>query len=149
MKVHTEGAFHIGFRQLSEGVYGVGFDRNIDNSDKNHFFSPSTSSWYESSFEGSLMIRPIYSTSYDSHLGIEEISSLSTTKPKVILFPNPVGDVLNIESDKLIESVRIIDFTGKIILETDSLRIDVGSLQSGMYFVQINNGQNLHKIIKK
>lgn len=145
-KVHVNGTFHIGFKQLSNGIYGVGFDRNINNSDKNHFYSPSTESWATSSYEGTLMIRPIYSTSYDAYLGVPETQSISNN---VLLYPNPVFDILNINSETEIEQVIIMDYTGKVVLTSDNGRIDVSNLTPGLYFAQINGQGTLSKFIKK
>jgi hypothetical protein len=63
------------------------------------------------------------------------------------IFPNPVADFLEL---KLLPSVpledkisRIFDISGKLILQTDlksrASKIDVKHLQSGLYFLQIDN----------
>lgn len=146
MKVHVNGPFHIGFKQLSSGVYGLGFDRNIDNSDKNHFFSPAFETWNQSSFSGSFMIRPVFSTSYDSYLGVPEVEH---ERREMVLYPNPVKDILNINFENKIESVTIIDYTGKVVLRSELERIDVSHLTSGLYFVQVNESGKLGKFIKE
>lgn len=146
MKVAIDGPFHIGFMQLSGGIYGVGYDRNIDNSDKNSFYSPATASWSGSSFTGSLLIRPVFSTSYDAYLGVPEIKK---PENQITLYPNPTNDILNVKCDFEIDQVRVIDFTGQVVLSCQEKQIDVRSLSPGVYFLQINEVMALQKFIKK
>ena len=79
------------------------------------------------------------------------------TKPfewsnNVSIAPNPVDDVLNIQSSTPIQSVTLTDVTGKIVLkENASANIAVGHLQKGMYFatIQTDSGSTVKKFIKK
>ncbi len=64
------------------------------------------------------------------------------------LYPNPAHDhlLLNCESFNQIKSMKIIDVTGKVMIETpikyQTSNINVSKLQPGIYFVQVhqNNG---------
>ncbi|MFN5224287.1 MAG: S8 family peptidase [Bacteroidota bacterium] len=71
--------------------------------------------------------------------GIEPIGSSNS---QLMVSPNPVRDLLqfNIGNEKRIESVRILDVTGRDILFNDALNgtIDVSSLPAGTYFLQVN-----------
>jgi len=71
--------------------------------------------------------------------GIEPIESSNS---QLMVSPNPVRDLLqfNIGNEKRIESVRILDVTGRDILFNDALNgtIDVSSLPAGTYFLQVN-----------
>ncbi|MCX8532282.1 T9SS-dependent choice-of-anchor J family protein [Chryseobacterium luquanense] len=66
-------------------------------------------------------------------------------------YPNPVSDILNINSDSKIKSVKIYDLSGKNVLETEKSSINVSGLTSGTYIVtaQTENGIQSSKIIKK
>jgi Glycosyl hydrolase catalytic core/Carbohydrate binding module (family 6)/Secretion system C-terminal sorting domain len=63
------------------------------------------------------------------------------------IYPNPVTDILNIQSDDLIPeaTVSIINQTGIVMLTkefqrgTNSMSIDVSNLISGFYFVKVKN----------
>jgi hypothetical protein len=71
--------------------------------------------------------------------GIEPIESSNS---QLTVSPNPVRDFLqfNIGNEKRIESVRILDVTGRDILFNNDLNgtIDVSSLPAGTYFLQVN-----------
>lgn len=74
----------------------------------------------------------------------------------IVIFPNPVTDILHIEngpSSEIIESVAVYDSTGKKIkISIPGDQIDMSGLRSGMYFVRarLNDGKNVYgKIILK
>lgn len=72
----------------------------------------------------------------------------------VKIFPNPVHDFVNIESDKNFISYEVIDESGKVILKNDlkGSKIDISRLGSGIYFIKLkslNNETNIVKFIKK
>lgn len=56
-----------------------------------------------------------------------------------VLYPNPVKDILSIESEKPFLEVRIFDFTGKRIVPVwlNDSTIDLQWLPQGLYFVQL------------
>lgn len=71
----------------------------------------------------------------------ENTSSISTLEStKFNVYPNPVSNVLHIETVKEIEVVRIISPEGKIILETlYSNEINVEGLQPSVYYIEIES----------
>jgi hypothetical protein len=56
-----------------------------------------------------------------------------------VLYPNPVKDILSIESEKPLLEVRIFDLTGKRIVPVwlNDSTIDLQWLPQGLYFVQL------------
>lgn len=70
---------------------------------------------------------------------------------KAVVYPNPVSELLAIESNYLVKRATIYTVNGKIILETFSSEIDFSHLPNGAYFLEIVNehGKEIHKIIKK
>jgi len=81
-----------------------------------------------------------------------EVKNYSTVK--LIVYPNPVDDVLNITGDIAIEinSIEIIDINGKFIKQikaeaTSQKSISVNDLAKGIYFLRVNT--NLGTIVKK
>ena len=72
----------------------------------------------------------------------------------VKIFPNPVQDFVNIESDKNFIAYEIIDESGKLILnkEFKGSKIDISNLKTGVYFIKLkslSNETNIVKFIKK
>lgn len=70
--------------------------------------------------------------------GIKDLSA-----GKIMLYPNPVQDQLNIKFDNLSEiNLEIYDISGKVVLqeETSSGRsVDMTTLITGLYFVQLKD----------
>lgn len=70
-----------------------------------------------------------------------------------VLAPNPVKNFLTVQNSMEIESVKIFGMSGKTVYERKNenrnvLNINLQNLQSGIYFIQINNGKT-YKFIKE
>ena len=72
-------------------------------------------------------------------------------RPKAVVYPNPVSELLVIESNYQVKKATIYTINGKTVLETFSSEIDFSHLPNGAYFLEIANehGKEIHKIIKK
>jgi hypothetical protein len=73
---------------------------------------------------------------------------------KIKVYPNPVSDILNITSEKVvIESVSVYSLAGQqLISPTENFEnIDVSSLSEGIYLLEIytENGRQVQKFIKE
>lgn len=68
--------------------------------------------------------------------------------PSLIVYPNPVKDILHISSDKPIHSIRIYNMYGTEVLQTVATNcINVSHLPSGIYMVRADN--KIVRIIKE
>lgn len=74
----------------------------------------------------------------------------------ITLYPNPVKDILNIQSSgDPIQGVFICDMTGKVVKHITTLNsncINLSDMKSGVYFIKIlydNNRESTYKIVKK
>lgn len=68
------------------------------------------------------------------------------------VFPNPVQNELNIQSDSEIEKIEIYSLEGKLMLQSNAKIINVHSLENGIYILKItdfNGHKKIKKIIKK
>ncbi|OUD35276.1 T9SS type A sorting domain-containing protein [Flavobacterium sp. FPG59] len=86
----------------------------------------------------------------DATLGLPK----SQEKNNITIYPNPTSDYLYIKSDIDLKEIQISDLNGKIIsnLKNQDDKINLTSLQTGIYFVKIsdiNGGTLTSKIIKK
>ena len=72
-----------------------------------------------SPFEGSAMMRPIFSTSLDPILGIKAMESVS----EFLCYPNPVNDELMFQSESPLENELklVYDASGRLVLKTTEL----------------------------
>lgn len=147
MKVAVTGTFHIGWRQFDAERLNVGLDMNIVNNDKTHFSVDNGATWQQSTFEGSVMIHPIFSTELDVTLGIKETPRKELN---IKVFPNPTTGQVKIEvEDNAFTNVEVLSIQGKKIIESDQPIVDLSDFPSGMYFFKINGSEKIVKIIKQ
>ncbi|WP_035758822.1 S8 family serine peptidase [Flavobacterium tegetincola] len=84
---------------------------------------------------------PNYNTALATTLGIQ-----SSEKEKVLLYPNPVNDVLNISTSNFTTESTIVIYSalGQKVLVTKAtsatVSIPISELSSGIYFCKINSG---------
>ncbi|MBT8273237.1 MAG: T9SS type A sorting domain-containing protein, partial [Bacteroidia bacterium] len=86
--------------------------------------------------------------------GSETLGLSDLPENNIRIYPNPVADVLNIESSKAILSVSIFNILGQPLRQIThndiSLRLNVSELSAGSYIVQIStyDGMKSYKLIK-
>lgn len=82
------------------------------------------------------------------NLAIEEVDSLS-----IIIYPNPTKNTININTNTIINAIKIYDVLGKLVLEQqNNLQvINVSKLSSGLLFVKLETEQGVlvKKLIKE
>ncbi len=148
----VSGTFYIGWRQTTKDNLNVGFDVNNDNSD-NIFYNVS-GTWYNSSFPGSLMIRPILGQDKEAYVGIN--TAKVENNNSINIFPNPNSSgVLNIDFDKEVSNqsdyiINIFSLQGQKVFESNyENRIDLQHLSKGVYIINIVNKRNKTSFNKK
>ena len=120
----------------------------------------------EETLEGSLFLaglasNPTLTTAFTNLNGTPENGTVYRFTPTTLstenhdldnfaLYPNPTADILNFGIDTLGLDYTIRDMTGKTIQEgiLNQPILDVKSLQSGMYFIRIENYKT-QKFVKK
>lgn len=95
------------------------------------------------------IITNTYTTTVQNVLGTSEISN---DKTELSIYPNPVKDVLNIQSKNQIVKAEIYDVNGRILVST-SLKgnsINVSELSKGNYIIKLfsKDKTTVHKFIK-
>ena len=77
-------------------------------------------------------------------MGVSAFSELNQ-----LTFSNPIGDVIEINSTISIDKVEIYNLLGTIVVmqESNTKRIDVSDLQSGVYLISLYSGEE--KIVRK
>ena len=90
------------------------------------------------------------SGSYWSATGISAIPMAET----IVVFPNPVSSTLHFGGDIAVKSVRLINMTGQVVMETriTNNQITVGDLEPGLYIIQstLENGKMaIQKVYKQ
>ena len=92
---------------------------------------------------------PILRLYLNETLGVDDYS-----KESFIVAPNPVKDVLNLKVPQSVQIgiLQIIDITGKILLEKETVNtINLSELSQGIYFVKVatNKGTQTKRIVKE
>ena len=88
-----------------------------------------------------------------------EINSIPTSMDEkrnefnISIYPNPFGNILNIESDETIEHVKIIGLDGRICLQSQLLNeisLNTTDLKKGLYLLEIKHDRGIthRKLIK-
>lgn len=90
-----------------------------------------------------------YGNTIEASKSSNTLSIVNTDLIKVKIFPNPVKELLTINTGKdILKKVFIYGELGQKIMESTTKNINVSNLSSGMYFVEIRT-KNRRKIIKK
>ena len=143
-KVKVDGKFYIGWRQFDSERLNIGFDKNLINNEKNFYSLDKGASWNNSEVKGTIMIRPVFSTAMDIELGLIENNN---EMKKIIIFPNPTNDIVNIEGE--FDFIEIYTIEGKLIKTLIENKIDLTNYNSGVYLFKIKGDYNkTFKIIK-
>ncbi|QTN38285.1 T9SS type A sorting domain-containing protein [Cryomorphaceae bacterium] len=106
---------------------------------------------YEYSHYGSTGGRFSYYENVDIGMGVEE------QEIEVSVFPNPTDGHLDLEfMEHQTGTAHVVDLLGKKLMskrfeESDGIRLDLGQVATGQYFIQIEteNGSSLQKITKQ
>lgn len=85
------------------------------------------------------------------HLDVAGVGIDESSKTTVMIYPNPAQDYIVIESNNTINAVQITDFSGKVLYNGTSSKLDVRNLASGIYFVRTTTDKGISntKFIKK
>jgi hypothetical protein len=136
MKVKVSGTFYVGWRQLDPERLNIGFDRNTNTQNRIFFSIDLGNTWQNSSFQGSLMMRPVFSTAMDVYLGLDD---LDYNKEELMAFPNPVKGTLQF-SFAHEGHVEIFGPDGKMVktMVWDN-SVDLTDLNPGFYFVRVRS----------
>ena len=151
-KVAVPQTFYVGWEQIGSTSLNVGMDHNVANGDK--IFRNVGGTWLTSSFQSSLLIRPVFSTALNYTLSDEVLEENVVETVSVKLYPNPVNNLLTIETNANYFSVTLYDLTGRAVMTViNETQLDVSVLNTGIYFADVRdaNGVSLYsgKLIKE
>lgn len=146
VKVPVTGTFYIGWRQFDADRLNVGLDMNTPNNDKNYYSIDGGSTWSQSIYPGSVMIRPIFSTDLDVTLGIVD----KEKEAELVLYPNPTGSVVHVKNKvNPDDEIEVYDMTGVLLVRSVDEQIDLSAFSNGIYLFRVANRHQTYKIIKK
>jgi len=85
-------------------------------------------------------------------LSTNEVDNIAGVKNSITLYPNPASDVVNIKTDSKINTISVVDLTGrKLDVKLDGDKVDVKKLPAGTYLMNIETKDGIftEKFIKK
>jgi hypothetical protein len=88
-------------------------------------------------------------------INIQPLSSETFIANNIKLSPNPVTDILNIENEFQINSIKVYNQLGQMVfgkqINNNNIQLDLSNINSGIYNVMIETekGTFNHKIVKK
>ena len=132
--VKVNSTFYVGIRQRYSKSINIGFDSSKDN--RQYCFYNAGDGWKNTSFSGSLMIRPVMG-SKPYFVGVEENQSVN-----VKLYPNPAKNIIHIDGvdDETASEIVIFDLTGRVVNQYHfNNDIDVCDVQNGLYMLRVVN----------
>lgn len=79
------------------------------------------------------------------------LGTSNVSKKNFSIYPNPASDFIQIESPENIKEVNIYSASGQKVMTTQVDKINIQSLNTGIYFVEIKTSTTttVHKIVKK
>lgn len=67
-----------------------------------------------------------------------ELSTIQNSRSSILLYPNPVSNFLNIESENALKSISVYNALGQfVIAKSGEKNIDLSALNSGIYTVKV------------
>jgi len=151
IRIPVSGVFYVGWRQIEQDALNVGLDKNTNSQQKVFYSINGEISWLNSSYSGSLMIRPVVSSKMNYQLSTDELMKEESTEDLVV-YPNPFNNVINL-SEPGDGTVELFTLDGRKVLESEwQTEIRTDTVQTGMYMLVIRDKKgvvvNTHKIIK-
>lgn len=147
LKVPVSGTFYIGWRQIDAIRLGVGLDRNTDNHQKTYYSIDNEATWSESEIPGSVMIRPIFSTSLNPSLGIKDVVKESV---ELTIYPNPSNGQFHIKSSNgETGELMVYSMLGELVLSTKETSFDLSNHPDGIYLIKSSvDLSKTYKVVK-
>lgn len=143
--VLLSGVFYVGLQRQQEDV-NIGFDAN-DDAQKDIFYY-TNNNWYQTSFQGALMIRPVIGK--EIVLGTENHSV--TDNNIITAYPNPATNGisfsgLNIENGKPVK-VEVYNLLGNLITRQELVQnyLSTQYLANGFYIARIYTQNKIYSV---
>jgi hypothetical protein len=137
--VILSGNYFVGIEQSTTEPLNIGLDRNTNF--RQHQYYNNTGNWFQTQFDGTWMIRPVFESCPFDPLGVTD--KIITNDVGVKVFPNPSSGQFNFRWSGAEEgNYRLTDLSGQL-LESGRLANngskDFSGYAKGLYLVQIQD----------
>jgi hypothetical protein len=147
-KLLVSGTFYVGWKQVSANRLNLGMDLNNNQQDKIYY--KTGSSWLNTSFQGSLMMRPVFASGKDYLMNLLHHQQPETFEAHV--YPNPAIDYVEVRVNELFTgTVEVFDVMGKKIHEhsfSSATTIDTQAFDKGLYLLKITHQNGAVQVVK-
>ena len=99
-------------------------------------------------FNAAIITNTVY-TRFVDELGVSDLETL-----KIVAYPNPANDILNIQAEGSISSIEVMNLLGQTLLNSkgnsNREQIDISGLAAGNYFVKVvvGDGSRVLRVVK-
>jgi hypothetical protein len=152
----VNGTFYIGWEQQTSDNLNLGYD-TYNNAQQNIYYN-STGEWFQSIYQGALMMRPMLGKPFD----FSSVDELQETAGSITPYPNPLtGNLIRFRCTGIYEdqaltgkySISIMNLPGEeIFTGAFTHQVDPGRLSPGLYIIAVKDesGQiiSVSKLIK-
>ena len=143
--IFIQGSFFIGFRQLQSDKVYIGFDKNTNA--QNHILYKTGDEWFQSSFEGSLLLRPDFGV--NPLLGMEKVEEKEFD---VQVYPNPAKESITIDPKDQDVILNVYTISGQLMV-TKSIstksNLSLNGFAPGIYIIQFHIHSSGESVSKK
>ncbi|MDN3492729.1 sialate O-acetylesterase [Winogradskyella bathintestinalis] len=99
-------------------------------------------------FSNPIQLKSVTASASATTLSVDTL----TEEMNINIYPNPVKSIINLDYNGDLKT-KMFDFSGRLLLETESKTIDMSTMPTGVYVLQTTetttNKQNSYKVIKK
>ena len=140
--VKVNSTFYVGIRQQYPKSINIGFDTSVDN--HQYCFYDAGEGWKNTSFAGSLMIRPVMGS--DAYF--LDVDENQEAKNELVLYPNPANDMVRIDGidANSANEIVIFDIAGRAVKHYQYCNeLNVSDLLNGAYMLRVvmNDGSSM------
>lgn len=128
------GKFFVGLEQISPSPLNIGLDRNTNFRTQQYYRS--TGTWYQTQFDGSWMIRPVFESCPFDVLDIKEND---VKNDEFQFFPNPATSEIQLSLPYGKYEIEIFSILGSKVLSeffSDGDRVGISHLPAGLYLLR-------------
>ncbi|MCB0380210.1 MAG: T9SS type A sorting domain-containing protein [Flavobacteriales bacterium] len=130
------GTYYFGYENITEDYLTVGYDLNNNNRTK--IYKNVVGVWENSSYDGTLMIHPVF-----KYLdAIVSVNENIVNDSKINIYPNPSSGKIYFNNTSIQYEIHVFDMYGKIVFELpkgNHKDIDLSNLPNGVYLIKLSN----------
>jgi len=133
----TAGTYYIGWEKITSEFLNVGWDVNTNNRTKVHFNSVGV--WQNASFDGSLMLRPVFGSYSDPQVSVQE---QAIEEINLEVYPNPASSILYFKTGQVSNyQINLMSMNGQLLrsIKGNTKQMNVSDISAGLYLIQITD----------